>query len=432
MLVKLVSTIVNIGAAIIVLHNISQRKLDLKNLKIYNAYILMTVFTMFNFYFVNALVRLLISTLIVFIGNYIIFKDGIRKNISATLTTQLVVVSSEITFMLLLIFVLRPAGGTEFINSVFGNVLSNTSISIVMLLLSKLSCFKKLYIKMLELTRRIKVFTLLIFLLIIIFTINVLVFMVYFGNSMFELFLFIILFLIIYTIIMFFALNEKNENIKYKAENKSLIDHLSEYEKMLDYQRVNNHENKNQLLVIRGMINKTNKKALNYLDEIIKEKREDDEALYTYTKIIPEGGLQGLIYQKTLKMKDYGIKILLNVDKNIKEIDFSKIPSKTNYDLCRAVGIILDNAIEEVINLEEKEILVNIYSDSNEFIIEVSNRCKKIPDLSMIDEQGYTTKEDGHGYGLSLLRRIILNNKTIINQRSINKDIFTQIIKLKI
>jgi len=131
-------------------------------------------------------------------------------------------------------------------------------------------------------------------------------------------------------------------------------------------------------------------------------------------------------------MKDYGIKILLNVDKNIKEIDFSKIPSKTNYDLCRAVGIILDNAIEEVINLEEKEILVNIYSDSNEFIIEVSNRCKKIPDLSMIDEQGYTTKEDGHGYGLSLLRRIILNNKTIINQRSINKDIFTQIIKLKI
>jgi len=200
---------------------------------------------------------------------------------------------------------------------------------------------------------------------------------------------------------------------------------------MLDYQRVNNHENKNQLLVIRSMISKNNKKALEYLDEIITEKRKDDEGLYTYAKIIPEGGLQGLVYQKMLKMKENNITVNLNVDKKIRKVNFDNLSSKTNYDLCRIVGVILDNAIEEVVKLKEKEIVISMYKDEISFVIEVSNKCKTIPDLSKLDEKGYTTKTKGHGYGLSLLKEIIENNKQFINERSLNKDIFTQIIKIK-
>ena len=71
-----------------------------------------------------------------------------------------------------------------------------------------------------------------------------------------------VLFIILYSIIMFIFLFEKNKNIIYIKENKILIDNLNEYEKMLDYQRVNNHENKNQLLVIKSMIEKKDKKLL--------------------------------------------------------------------------------------------------------------------------------------------------------------------------
>ena len=48
-------------------------------------------------------------------------------------------------------------------------------------------------------------------------------------------------------------MNEKNTSIMIKAENKSLMESLSEYENMVDRQRVDNHENKNQLLIIKNM-----------------------------------------------------------------------------------------------------------------------------------------------------------------------------------
>jgi len=300
-----------------------------------------------------------------------------------------------------------------------------------MVLLSLLPFIKIIYVKLLNLFSKVKVSSLLIFVSLLIFPINILVFMVYSGTSLFKMLIINILFLIVYAIIIYFAINEKSQNIKFKEENEILLTNLNEYEKMLDYQRVNNHENKNQLLVIRGMISKNNTKALDYLDEIITEKRKDDEGLYTYAKIIPEGGLQGLVYQKMLKMKENGINISFNVDKNIRKIKFDSISAKTNYDLCRAVGIILDNAIEEVNKLEEKEILISMYKEDLEFVIEVSNECDIVPDLSKLDEKGYTTKSNGHGYGLSLLKEIIVNNKNIKNERSLTKNIFTQIIKIK-
>lgn len=226
-------------------------------------------------------------------------------------------------------------------------------------------------------------------------------------------------------------MNEKNENIKFKEENKNLLDNLNEYEKMLDYQRVANHENKNQLLVIKSMINKNNKKLHGYIDEVIKEKREDNETLYTKAKRIPSGGLQGLIYQKMLHMQEESINIDLNVSTEIRKINFSSLNTKTNYDICRIVGIIIDNAVDETLKIEDREISISMYKEDNEFIIEVSNKCKDLPDLDKIDNKGYTTKEKGHGYGLSLLKDICDNNKDIVNERKIVGNIFQQIIKIK-
>jgi len=431
MIEPIISTIINIAAVVIVLHNISNRKINLKDKSIYFSFLVMCIFTMFNFIYIKGYMRLIIATIIAFIGNYIIFKDEIRKNIVGTILNQLIIVSAELIYAIFLSLLINPIVGESFVLAFSGKYMTNMIISIIMVLLSMAPIIKTIYLKLICLTNKIEVYSLIIFILLLIFPINILVFMVYSGNSLFNMLIINILFLIIYCIVIYFAVNEKNKSAQFKQQNEFLIDALNDYEKMLDYQRVNNHENKNQLLVIRSMISKNNKKALEYLDEIITEKRKDDEGLYTYAKIIPEGGLQGLVYQKMLKMKENNIIVNLNVDKKIRKVNFDSLSSKTNYDLCRIVGIILDNAIEEVIDFNKKEIVILMYKDESYFVIEVSNKCKRIPDLSKLDEKGYTTKSDGHGYGLCLLKEIVDKNNQFINERCLNKNIFTQIIKIK-
>ena len=235
-----------------------------------------------------------------------------------------------------------------------------------------------------------------------------------------------------YSFIVFSLVIESSLKSNYMTDNKILLSNLNEYEKMLDYQRVNNHENKNQLLVIKSMVEKEDKKAIEYINEIIKEKREDNELMYTKAKRIPSGGLQGLVYQKMLVMQENYINVILDVSSNVRKIDFSNLSSKMNYDICRIMGIILDNAIEETIKFhrKEREIVISMYIDEL-FLIEVSNRIKDNIDLEKIYDKGYTNKEKGHGYGLSLLKKIVDKNTNVINELKITNDIFTQIIKIK-
>ena len=190
---------------------------------------------------------------------------------------------------------------------------------------------------------------------------------------------------------------------------------------MLDYQRVNNHENKNQLLVIKSMIEKNNDNVIEYIDEIIKEKREDNEFVYNKTKRIPSGGLQGLIYQKMLLMQEKNIEVNLDINSKVRKVDLENLSSKMNYDICRIVGIIIDNAIEETakFNKKDREIIISMYVDDM-FIIEVSNRIKDDLDLIKIYDKGYTSKEKGHGYGLSLLKKIVDENDNLLARGIVN------------
>ena len=65
------------------------------------------------------------------------------------------------------------------------------------------------------------------------------------------------------------------------------------------------------------------------------------------------------------------------------------------------------------------------------FCIEKSNRIKENVDINKIYDKGFTTKENGHGYGLSLLRKIVNANEEIFNDIKIVNNVFTQIVKIK-
>jgi len=332
----------------------------------------------------------------------------------------------------LVVIILFKIDSIAIFGEIFGALIPNILICLNAIILVKISPIKKILHRIMDYMDKIKQRNKYTLVLIFIITLNILLMIIYINSKNLIMVIINVIFIIIYSYIVYLLLNEKHTNIIFKEENKSLLEHLNEYEKMLDYQRVANHENKNQLLVIKTMASKNNKKLHDYIDEVIKEKREDSEILYTRAKNIPSGGLQGLVYQKMLLMQERNINIDLNVSKEIRKVELSELNAKINFDICRVMGIIIDNAIEEVTKLKDKEISISMYRENDEFIIETSNKCKEIPDLDKIDNKGYTTKESGHGYGLSLLKEICDKNKDITNVRQIMGNIFTQIIKIKL
>lgn len=79
-----------------------------------------------------------------------------------------------------------------------------------------------------------------------------------------------------------------------------------------------------------------------------------------------------------------------------------------DFDLCRILGIILDNAIEAAQYSEEKQIAVSFErKDENTTILVVSNTTKSDVDTDIIFKEGYTTKENHSGIGLPQVVHIL-------------------------
>lgn len=99
-------------------------------------------------------------------------------------------------------------------------------------------------------------------------------------------------------------------------------------------------------------------------------------------------------------------------------------------DICKIVGIFLDNAIEEVENYEDKYIIFEMYKKDNKIVISISNPLNHDIDRVNIYEAGISTKGDKHGYGLSLVKKIIRKNSKLDTYLEVTDSEFTQILEI--
>lgn len=406
-------------------------KINYKKIEFYISLFLMSIFGLLNYFFVNAFIRMILLTFLFSFCNWLIFKSKFNQVVISTIFSQILMTIADVLSVLLLIFVFKiDTSGvkTDFFVTLFGNVL----VSFIFLLINYIPYVKRLYKKLVTFTNRIDAKNLILGCLLLIISVNFLMAVIYYDMKFVYVIIINSVLLLVYSYIVFKIINERNDNIMIKAENVSLMESLHQYEDMVDRQRVDNHENKNQLLIIKNMIKKNDKDVIKYIDTVVKDEKEDDEALYTKVKSIPSGGLQGIIYQKMLSMKDNRILFSLDVSRDVRNIDLEKMDIEDNYKLCKIVGVLLDNAIEESLKIDDRRIMISLYVDDDMLIIDISNKFDGKIDLDKIDEEGYTTKGEGHGYGLSLVKKLVNGNDCFINERKVNKDVFKQIIKFKI
>lgn len=422
---------INIIVIIYIISKLLNKSFNFNNPKNYIFVVLLIVVNVANFLYFDDLVRIVVSTIFISIANYLIFNETLNRTVVSTITEQLLMFISEIIYAVCLIKLL-DVNGNSLISEYYGTLISVLFISAIAIILINVKIIKKFLLKIVNGSNKLKSSYLTASALLLILIMNILLVTVYHDVNIETIILVNFVFIIMCACILYKNLVDGSNIVKMQVENKALLNNLEEYEKMLDYQRVANHENKNQLLVVRSLLKENeNSDALNYVNEVLDDKKDDNDVLFGRAKKIPSGGLQGIVYQKMLVMNDKNIKPILDVSNSVKKFKFENLDTKLNYDICRIVGVFLDNSIEETEKLDERKIMLSMYEQNNDLVIEISNKFKNVPDLERLEEKGYSTKGKGHGYGLSLVNDIVNNNNQIINEKGITRNIFTQKLIIK-
>lgn len=407
------------------------KKANFKNYLTYIIISLMYLSTVLNYMYNNQYIRILTITILMALFIKMLFNEKVNKSLISSIVLQLIYMISEIIFALIITFVF-DMNSNDIINNQFGTVLANfviSSISIVVVNIKYVNVFYQFLIKITCKIKNTQIIAAAIFISIIA---NVLAMINYYKVE----FVYLLIFNAFMTLgcfgIVVYSLKTKNSYIEVNNKYSTTLNSLKEYEDILNKYRVSNHENKNQLLTIRNMLPKEDKKIISYIDKILENKHKDSDKAMRKTAVIPAGGLRGLIYSKVLVMDERKIHYDLDFSSSIKTVDLiNKIDESTMLDICTVIGVYVDNAIDEVTNLKDKNICIEMYLDDNDLIIAISNNYAHKIDLDKLEEKGYTTKENGHGYGLPLTREIINNNNRLKNEKRISKEIFTQVLKIK-
>ena len=409
-----------------------KEKIKLSNSKFLVSVILMAISAIAIDAILPKPIRFFSNFVILYIACYFTVNKNSRISFLSVLTSQLTLWFSEFTFVI----IASIFGNDNIQESINSNIILfmilNIYIFIISILLLKIKLPQKLFALFDSVSESIKnneaiAYTLMIVIVIavsttesymqlplpIILTTNVIMTIIFIG-----------------LIIMSSTIKSKYNNINSKYETS--ITSLREYEGMIDKYRISNHENKNELLTLRNLISKKNTKALKYIDEIINDKIKDNEKIMYKTSKIPEGGLRATIYAKLCTMDELGIKYSLDIAKDIRTVDLINMKEDIVLNICKILGVFLDNAIEAVKDLKTKHIGIEIYLMDGDLCVDITNNYEGKLDINKIGSSKYTTKGENHGYGLSLVNQIINDYPGVFeNEKSITKNTFTQKIKIK-
>ncbi len=232
-----------------------------------------------------------------------------------------------------------------------------------------------------------------------------------------------------YTVIMtyFFTVYLKKE---MELKNKKLeFDNLQEYtsslEIMYNDMRKFRHDYINILSSMTGYIEN---KDLNGLEEFFNKKilnlsKNISKKNYKLDKLqnikIPE--LKGLLSSKVIRAQELGIDVFIDIMEPIEFINMDII------DLCRSIGILLDNASEAALLCTIPSLKIGIVHKKNSIMILIINSClKDNPPIYKMFQKGFSTKGVNRGVGLSNLKEILGNYSHICLDTNFENQEFIQ------
>lgn len=176
------------------------------------------------------------------------------------------------------------------------------------------------------------------------------------------------------------------------------------------------HDYLNHLQVVYGLVELEEYQELKeYIKPVYKDMLKTGKALKT-----SKPALNALLKAKMEEAESKQIDVYVEVKSDLKRISIE------DWQLCKVLSNLIDNAITALKEMqEEKRIVIDINESKEAYIFIVSNNGPVIPEemLSSIFKRGFTTKkEDGHGMGLAIVSDILRENKGSISVKSNEKE----------
>lgn len=231
--------------------------------------------------------------------------------------------------------------------------------------------------------------------------------------------------------------NTLYRNIKKEAEfinKKNEFENLKEYtqnmESFYKEMRKFKHDYINILSSMSGYIETDNMNGLKkYFEEnIISLGKEMDSRdfkldLLQDIKILE---LKGIVSSKVIMAYEKNINVFIDISNPIENISMNII------DLCRIIGILLDNAIEASQESSDKSLEIGLINKNDSISIVIINSFpENLPPIFKVYEDGFSTKGIDRGIGLCNLKEILSNyNNTFLDTYTVDGK-FVQLLDIK-
>ena len=204
-------------------------------------------------------------------------------------------------------------------------------------------------------------------------------------------------------------------------------------QELVDSLRTFKHDYKNVLQTIHGYIYIKDMDGLSqYFDEVLKEAKTITSLDSLNPELFGSPSLFSLVAAKMETARRNGVSLNLKLLAKLENLEISE------FDFTRAIGILLDNAIEASSQSKRKFVNFSAYEENQKIKIEISNSfVNKGLEVEELSKKGVSTKGTNRGLGLFKVKDIIskypkISHETIINGNDFYQKLIINKIKLPV
>ncbi|WP_397540183.1 ATP-binding protein [Rummeliibacillus pycnus] len=191
-----------------------------------------------------------------------------------------------------------------------------------------------------------------------------------------------------------------------RTEVKKLAEELTGVKEFVQALRIQNHEHKNKIHTIAGLLQLGHyQQALSYIEEV---KEKQDEIANFLNDRIKNQNISGLLLSKINHGKELGIDVEIDMNSQL-----TYLPDQLDFnDFVVIIGNLIENAFDalQLIDKDDKKVLISIDQDEETLSILVEDNGVGMSEevISRIFANGYTSKRnENHGIGLYLIQDIV-------------------------
>lgn len=223
------------------------------------------------------------------------------------------------------------------------------------------------------------------------------------------------------TVILFKDITEHKRHIEtIRREYEQLKLYTGIIEELSKDIRKHKHDFNNILLALRGFIDNNDIEGIKkyFYNSILEEQKNmnNSNTIYLQLQNISDLALKGLLTTKINNALSLNLDISLSIINSIDHIPVDTI------DLCKIIGILMDNAIEASKESDEKVLSIAMMKDEDVINFIIGNTFRDRPDMQKIYEEGFSTKGENRGLGLNILKKIICDKYNNIIQLKTDID----------